>query len=521
MATKTLNFQLIKPAGEDLYNVEDFNKNFDAIDTQMKKNADGITAINEAGYQKADDVMNAITAELGKLTKLDIQVVDDLPAKGVVGTFYFKRASRTEEGNNYEEYIWIEKDSKYEMIGTKTIDLSQYVDISTDQEIGGNKTFTNPVKVPEPLVDEDAANKKYLEESLKNLKMPVYFTDKGTQENPIILDELEIGIHVLKLKDSEKTIYFKISTSETVVKESGPINNLIEVCKKYNDSEINEVFAYYLSVHDYEINQYSLSKIENGYNRGNAHVFSLARIDFSNRFVKENYFNKAVTCEEDPTEDSHLTTKHYVDKAISDMVISGGGGIQEEEDPTVPSYVKSISEQDISNWNNKQEAGDYALKSQLPDLSGYYTGNQVDTKIAQAIAGTHNIKTEIVTQISDVKDANTIYLILAESSETNNIYDEYMFVNGKAEKIGSTKIDLSGYALTSEVDKKLQDYVKTTTLGNYSTTSAMNTAIQNAINKLNISVENKKDTSKVKIVLSDTQPAEESGVITLWVDTSV
>ena len=245
MATKTLNFQLIKPAGEDLYNVEDFNKNFDAIDTQMKKNADGIKDINEAGYQKADDVMNAITAELGKLTKLDIQVVDDLPAKGVVGTFYFKRASRTEEGNNYEEYIWIEKDSKYEMIGTKTIDLSQYVDISTDQEIGGNKTFTNPVKVPEPLVDEDAANKKYVEDLAKNLKMPVYFTDKGdSEENAIVLDELEIGIHILyNLTGQAQYFYYKTSTSKnTGHTDYYPIHKAIIVYKKYNDCQERENF---------------------------------------------------------------------------------------------------------------------------------------------------------------------------------------------------------------------------------------------------------------------------------------
>ena len=105
MATRTVNFNLIKPAGEDLYNVEDFNNNFDSIDNQMKKNADGISTINEAGYQTAEDVLKAITQELGKLTKLDIQIVDVLPEKGVVGTIYFKPASKSETGNEYEEYI--------------------------------------------------------------------------------------------------------------------------------------------------------------------------------------------------------------------------------------------------------------------------------------------------------------------------------------------------------------------------------------------------------------------------------
>lgn len=39
----------------------------------------------------------------------------------------------------------------------------------------------------------------------------------------------------------------------------------------------------------------------------------------------------------------------------------GGGGIENETDPTVPEHVKTISETDIEKWNNKQDkltAGD-------------------------------------------------------------------------------------------------------------------------------------------------------------------
>ena len=40
MATTTTNYNLIKPAANDNYDVADFNANFDAIDAQMKANAD-------------------------------------------------------------------------------------------------------------------------------------------------------------------------------------------------------------------------------------------------------------------------------------------------------------------------------------------------------------------------------------------------------------------------------------------------------------------------------------------------
>ena len=39
-ATRTRNYQLIKPDGADLVNIEDLNGNFDTIDARMKANAD-------------------------------------------------------------------------------------------------------------------------------------------------------------------------------------------------------------------------------------------------------------------------------------------------------------------------------------------------------------------------------------------------------------------------------------------------------------------------------------------------
>ncbi len=41
--TTTTNYGLKKPDQLDNYNVDDFNDNADAIDAQMKKNADAIT----------------------------------------------------------------------------------------------------------------------------------------------------------------------------------------------------------------------------------------------------------------------------------------------------------------------------------------------------------------------------------------------------------------------------------------------------------------------------------------------
>ena len=64
-----------------------------------------------------------------------------------------------------------------------------------------------------------------------------------------------------------------------------------------------------------------------------------------------------------------------------------------EDDPTVPMYVKNISEQDITNWNNKSEfsgnyndlidaptlfSGDYNDLTNKPDLTNFATTEYVD-----------------------------------------------------------------------------------------------------------------------------------------------
>lgn len=59
-------------------------------------------------------------------------------------------------------------------------------------------------------------------------------------------------------------------------------------------------------------------------------------------------------------------------------------------------------------------------------------------------------KKEVVTSISQMTDSNTIYLI-ANAGESNNIYDEYIVINGTPEKIGTTEVDLTNYVKTSDL----------------------------------------------------------------------
>ena len=91
-------------------------------------------------------------------------------------------------------------------------------------------------------------------------------------------------------------------------------------------------------------------------------------------------------------------------------------------------------------------------------LAGYgiadaYTQTQTDSKIAEAIAAAPHLKREIVEDLPEVgsADANTIYMVPADGSisdpgEETSHYNEYMLINGAFELIGTSQVDLSGYA---------------------------------------------------------------------------
>ena len=74
----------------------------------------------------------------------------------------------------------------------------------------------------------------------------------------------------------------------------------------------------------------------------------------------------------------------------------------------------------------------------------------VGTAITNALAGITGIDFQIVETLPSTGVKGTIYLI-SNSGTGTNIYDEYIYVNNKWEKIGSTNVDLSGYVQKTEM----------------------------------------------------------------------
>lgn len=134
-------------------------------------------------------------------------------------------------------------------------------------------------------------------------------------------------------------------------------------------------------------------------------------------------------------------------QVVSEVEIKGiGGGITEELDPTVPEYVKAISETDIENWNNKVDSGvlaKYYLKKET------YSREEVNELVSKI--NSFN-KTIVETLPTENIDENTIYLVAKETGTGSDYYDEYLYINGSFEHIGSTQVDLEGFATTEQFE---------------------------------------------------------------------
>ena len=89
------------------------------------------------------------------------------------------------------------------------------------------------------------------------------------------------------------------------------------------------------------------------------------------------------------------------------------------------------------------------------DLSTYALKTAVTQEIAQAVSGIKSFEAKVVAELPESGQAGILYLVANEDEEEQNAYDEYLWINNKYEKLGTRSIDLSQYALKSELPTKV------------------------------------------------------------------
>lgn len=150
-----------------------------------------------------------------------------------------------------------------------------------------------------------------------------------------------------------------------------------------------------------------------------------------------------------------------------------------ETDPIFKaSAAYGITSSNISTWNGKQDKITFnktynastnkaatmqdipTNNNQLTNGAGYQTSAQVQTAINSALSGITGIDFQVVTSLPTTGVKGTIYLV-ANGGGNNNSYDEYVYVNSKWEKIGTTEVDLSNYLQSTDLVEFTNDEIDT------------------------------------------------------------
>lgn len=138
-------------------------------------------------------------------------------------------------------------------------------------------------------------------------------------------------------------------------------------------------------------------------------------------------------------------------------LISNTSSLSEAIEIVADKANNSASNSDLELYLTKEDASStYATKEEIPDVSeyitkdvsgltNYYDKADIDKKITEI----KTLKAVVIEVLPESGETDTLYLVPNSKEEGNNIKDEYMWINGKWELIGSTEIDLTPY-LTKE-----------------------------------------------------------------------
>ena len=163
--------------------------------------------------------------------------------------------------------------------------------------------------------------------------------------------------------------------------------------------------------------------------------------------------------------------------------------------------------------NNDSE---FIIKT-VDNLTNYYKKNEIYTQeqVNTLISNVNSFNVDVVQTLpTENIDTHTIYLVPKEA-ETNDNYDEYIYINNSWEHIGSTSADLTNYYSKNEIDIKLESKANTTDLESKQNTLVSGTNIK-TINNNSLLGEGNIDLNSIPVSATPPENPEDGA---LWVDT--
>ena len=128
---------------------------------------------------------------------------------------------------------------------------------------------------------------------------------------------------------------------------------------------------------------------------------------------------------------------------VPDSDNSSSGTFMEYAEPVIPTKTSDLT-------NNSG-----FITKAVNDLTNYYLKSETYTKeeVQSLISAVNSVTLQKVDSLPEPGESNVIYLV-PKSGSGNDIYDEYIFIDGKPEHIGSTQVDLSNYVQEAPKDGK-------------------------------------------------------------------
>lgn len=91
---------------------------------------------------------------------------------------------------------------------------------------------------------------------------------------------------------------------------------------------------------------------------------------------------------------------------------------------------------------------------------------EAEEVLRSSIAAIKTFKVVLANELPSVGEPKTFYLVPSQKSAAQNVRDEYLWINGAWEQIGSTAVDLSDYVKKTDViPEEIADGVKIATIG--------------------------------------------------------
>lgn len=154
--------------------------------------------------------------------------------------------------------------------------------------------------------------------------------------------------------------------------------------------------------------------------------------------------------------DTYLAGKispEQLNEAISGIQITTDAALSETSTNPIQNMAVAKEFEKKADIVSPELSGTPTVPTALAGTSSLQIANTafVQNALNSALAGISGVDIQVVETLPETGQKGTFYFLAKQTAGTDNLYLEYVWVNGKWELIGDTTIDLSGYVQASQM----------------------------------------------------------------------